>query len=103
MVVVLAISALLFLGTVGYLIKNAAAVAELFAKRPVDADPGDLIDGPVRARRASRGAVATVLTLHVLGIIGLIASAAVMTGMMAGDHPDGLPADMNPIGQEGNG
>lgn len=103
MIVVLAISALLFLGTVGYLIKNAAGIAELFAKRPVEAEPGDLIDGPVRARRASRAAIVTALALHVLGLVGLIGSAAVMTGMMAEDHPDGLPADMNPIAQEGNG
>lgn len=103
MIVVLAISALLFLGTVGYLIKNAAGIAELFAKRPFEAEPGDLIDGPVRARRASRAAIVTALALHLLGLIGLVGSAAVMTGMMAEDHPDGLPADMNPIAQEGNG
>lgn len=103
MIVVLAISALLFLGTVGYLIKNAAGIAELFAKRAVEAEPGDLINGPIRAKRASRGAIVTALALHVLGLVGLISSAAVMTGMMAQDHPDGLPADMNPIGQEGNG
>lgn len=103
MIVVLAISALLFLGTVGYLIKNAAGIAELFAKRPAEAEPGDLIDGPVRARRASRAAIVTALALHVLGLVGLVGSAAVMTGMMAEDHPDGLPADMNSIAQEGNG
>lgn len=103
MIVVLAIFALLFLGTVGYLIKNAAGIAELFAKRPAQAEAGDLIDGPARARRASRRAIVTALALHLLGLIGLITSAAVMTGMMAEHHPDGLPADMNPIAQEGNG
>lgn len=102
MVVLLGLSALLFLGTVGYLIKNAAAVAELFGKSRRSAEPGELIDGPVRARRASRGAILTALTLHVLGIVGLITSAAIMTGAMASRHPDGLPADMNPVAAEGN-
>lgn len=97
MIVVLTISALLFLGTVGYLIKNAAGIGALFAKRPAQAEPGDLIDGPVRARRASRRAIVTALALHLLGLAGLISSVAVMTGMMAEHHPDGLPADMNPI------
>ena len=101
MIVVLAISALLFLGTVGYLIKNAAGIAELFAKRPVEAEPGDLINGPVRARRASRAAVVTALALHVLGLVGLVGSAAVMTGMMAEDHPDSRRGfDTNGLGAQ---
>ena len=82
MIVVLAISALLFLGTVGYLIKNAAGIAELFAKRPVEAEPGDLIDGPVRARRASRAAIVTALALHVLGLVGLVVAALVAVGAL---------------------
>lgn len=97
MIVLLGVSALLFLGTVGYLIKNTAAVAHLFAKRRREADPGDLIDGPQRAPRASRKAIITALTLHVLGIVGLITAGSIMTAQMAADHPDGLPADMNPV------
>lgn len=76
-------------------------MAEVFGKVRREAEPGDLIDGPQRAQRASRSAILGVLALHVLGLTGLIASTAIMTGVMAKKHPDGLPADMNPIGEEG--
>lgn len=91
--------ALLFLGTIGYLIANGGAVANLFGKRRSEAQPGDIIVDPRAARReASPRAIKLALALHLAGLAGLIASGLVVSGIALQNHPDAnpLPPEMTP-------
>lgn len=93
-------SALLFLGTVGFLVVNAGSVAELIGWRRREAEPGDVVTDPHgRRRRASPAAIKTVLALHVLGIVGLVVSALALTGVTLHEDPaaNPLPAEMDPL------
>ncbi len=102
--ILLLVSALLFLGTVGYLVANAGAVACLFGKRRREAEPGDLIvDRRAAGREASPGAIRIALAIHVLGVIGLVAGGLAATRDMLGHHPDAdpLPAEMLPVPARG--
>ncbi|SCW49149.1 hypothetical protein SAMN02927924_00890 [Sphingobium faniae] len=96
---ILLLSALLFLGTIGYLIANGGAVANLFGKRRSDAQPGDIITDPRAARReASPRAIKAALALHMLGLAGLVLGGLVVSGIVLQDHPDAdpLPPEMMP-------
>lgn len=97
---ILLVSGLLFLGTAGYLIANARAVANLFGKRRRDAEPGEVVVDPRAPQRgASQSAIKVALLLHVLGIIGLVAGGYAMTESLLTRYPDAdpLPPEMNPI------
>lgn len=100
--VLLLASALLFLGTIGYLIANLGAVALLFGKRPREAAPGDLIaDRRARHTEASPRAIKTALALHALGVIGLVLTGLAMANSLLRNHPsaDPLPPNMMPVEQ----
>lgn len=100
--VLLAASALLFLGTIGYLVANLGAVALVFGKRPREAAPGDLIADP-RARKAeaSPRAIKAALAIHVVGVIGLVLTGLAMANALLRNHPsaDPLPPNMSPVEQ----
>lgn len=92
--------ALLFLGTIGYLVVNGGAVANLIGKRRSDARPGDIIADPRAARReASPRAIKFALALHLVGLAGLIVSGLIVSGIALQNHPDAdpLPPEMTPI------
>ncbi|MGC4251323.1 MAG: hypothetical protein QM605_07615 [Sphingobium sp.] len=97
---ILLLSALLFLGTIGYLIANGGAVANLFGKQRSKAHPGDIITDPKAVHReASPRAVKTALALHMLGLAGLVLGGLIVSGIVLQDHPDAdpLPPEMMPV------
>jgi len=98
--IILWISGFLFLGTAGYLVANAGAVARLFGKRRQKAEPGDLVvDRHGAKAEISQGAVKTAVVLHILGILGLVVGGLATTRDMVSHDPDAdpLPAEMMPI------
>lgn len=96
---VLLLSALLFLGTAGFLIANGGAVANLFGKRRSDAEPGDIIaDRPAARREVSPRAIKVALALHLAGLAGLVLGGLIVSGIVLKDHPGAnpLPPEMTP-------
>lgn len=86
--ILLLLFALLFLGTIGHLVINARALADLFGKRRGEADKGDIVaDEHGRRRGASRGAIIVSLALHVIGLAGMVVTVLVMSGVILTGNP----------------
>lgn len=103
-IILLAGSALAFLGTAGFLIANGGAVAALFAKRRSEAEAGEMVVDPHdRHPGERRGAVKFALALHGLALIGMIGTTVVMSGVMQHNRPagDGVPPEMDPLPRPG--
>lgn len=99
-VLLMLISSLVFLGTIGHLVINAGSVAALFGKSRREAHAGDMVeDTHGAAKRASPGTIKLSLALHVLGLIGLIVGVLGLMGVIFKDSPapSELPAEMNPV------
>lgn len=99
-VLLMLVSSLVFLGTIGHLVINAGAVAALFGKSPSRAHAGDMVeDSHGASRRASPAAIKLSLALHVLGLAGFIVGMLGLMGVIFKDSPapNDLPVEMNPV------
>lgn len=99
-VLLMLVSSLVFLGTIGHLVINAGSVAAVFGKSPNRAHAGDMIeDSHGTSRRAAPGTIKLMLALHVLGLVGLIVGVLGLMGVIFKDSPasTALPVEMNPV------